>query len=146
MKKNKIFISLISSFLIVLFLSGCLSQTPDNKVNLELNIKNNQITNNGRVFYVVIRKDSAKDFTGATYETIYNNFLNTKDGENIFVAPSNLTITKDILIPKGQSVSVYFMFSTPGGKSWKYRITNIYQDESYTFDLGKNYIKTVNAS
>jgi hypothetical protein len=146
MKKQFKIIVLTGVFILPLFLTGCLSRAPENYVSLELNFQNNQLTNNGKVFYVVVRQDTQQEFTSATYESVYNKFLDQKSGENIFIMPSNSTVSKDLIIPKCESVSLYFMFSSPGGKSWKFRISSLKNDETYNFDLGKNFIKNVNVS
>ncbi|MCP4100672.1 MAG: hypothetical protein GY750_04505 [Lentisphaerae bacterium] len=124
--------------------SGCASKA-GSTVNLETEINTTQLTNYGKVFYAVVRADSEKDFVRATYESVYNSFLEDKDPTNIFISPDNDSISKTIKVPSGSSVSVYFLFSKPGGKAWKYRIKKLDKDMTYTFHLGENYIQKVKA-
>ncbi|QSH41071.1 type VI secretion system lipoprotein IglE [Lentisphaerota bacterium ZTH] len=137
-------IAVLACIAAVVSFSGCATKTAS-FVDLETEINTTQLTNSGKVFYAVVRADSEKDFVRATYESIYNSFLEDKEATNIFISPEDDSLSKTIKIPAGSSVSVYFLFSKPGGKAWKYRIKKLDKDMTYTFYLGDNYIQKVEA-
>lgn len=128
------------SAICVVCLSGCFSGTT---VEMDAEINTTRKTNDGKVFYAVIRTDSEKDYVRASYESVYKSFLEYKGGNNIFISPVKENTSKTIEVQAGESISIYFLFSKPGGKAWKYRIKKLDKDQTYTFYLGENYIKKV---
>ena len=115
----------------------------DTRVTLKLNIYTDSMTNRGQVFYVLVRADDDQKFFSATFQNLYKDYLTDKTINKIFIRPQDGKITRKITFQKGDSVSVYFLFSSETGETWKYRINSLEDDETYNFTIGKSSILKV---
>ena len=141
MKNNlkKIIKTIVPLIILSFLLAGCWGGS-DTRVTLKVNIYTDSMTNNGQVFYSLVRADDDQKFFSATFQNLYKDYLTDKTITKIFIRPQDGKITRKIVFQKGDSVSVYFLFSSETGETWKYRINNLEDDETYNFTIGQSSI------
>ena len=127
-------------FLIVAaaLLSAC-SSSPAPPPSLVFNIKPDIQSNNGGLFYFVVRKANEKQFMQETYADVASKaFVDPVDPENlgIFSIVPGTKQMCEVSQPAQGSVALYFLLTQPSSQ-WKKLIAMPFQ-ESYDINLKPN--------
>ncbi len=122
----------------VILLSAC-SSAPTPPPTLVFNIKPDIQSNNGGLFYFVVRKANEKQFMQETYADVASKaFVDLVDPESLgifSIVPGTKQVC-EVSQPAQGSVALYFLLTQPGSQ-WKKLIAMPFQ-ESYDISLKPN--------
>ncbi|ODN42210.1 hypothetical protein [Piscirickettsia litoralis] len=133
------------SFLVValfaLTLTGCSLFTTKQK-KIQLTIDSSALSNNAKVFYVMVKATDKNGFLTDSYDTLYNQLFTSATLYRSVIKPGQ-TLTADIPVTTSKDFGVYFFFTNPTDR-WKVLITQPIPDD-YTVKLGVNGITDTSA-
>ncbi|MEY3787062.1 MAG: hypothetical protein RLZ75_1269 [Pseudomonadota bacterium] len=130
----KIFLLLVTTLL----LTAC-SSAPKPPPPLVFNVKANSQTNNGGLFYFVVRSANEKEFMLESYRDVASKAFSDPPDPGVLGVFSIVPGTKQECVlsqPTQSFVALYFLFTEPGSQ-WKKLISMPFEDK-YTINLKAN--------
>jgi hypothetical protein len=130
----KIFLLLVT----ILLLTAC-SSAPKPPPSLVFDVKANSQTNNGGLFYFVVRSANEKQFMLESYRDVASKAFSDPPDPGVLGVFSIVPGTKQECVlsqPTQGFVALYFLFTEPGSQ-WKKLISMPFEDK-YTINLKAN--------
>ncbi|WP_148037438.1 hypothetical protein ACGP04_04195 [Piscirickettsia salmonis] len=134
--KLKRILSLSIVFLLALTITGC-SLFATKQKKMHLTIDSAELSNNAKVFYVMVKPVDKNEFLTDSYDVLYNELFTSVALYRSVIKPGQ-TLTTDIPVTTSKDFGIYFFFTNPTDR-WKLLINQPIPSD-YKIKLGVNGI------